>query len=93
MFCTIPTREYTIQVVNDLIDGKREAVEVGLWAAEVDKPEHKHLDEKLSRSDPELREFLNVINLAAQQGSGGSLLYGKDDFKEWLQEFENKINS
>jgi len=83
----IPTRQEAIQITRDLIDGKRESIEVGLWAAELDKPENQALDTELRRADPKLREFLDTLSLAPQKGNGDELLYGKEDSQDWLDEF------
>ena len=80
-------------MARDLIKGKRDPVEVGLWASQINLPENRAYDEDLEKRDPQLREFLDTLGLAAQQGDIGKLLYGKEDYQDWLNEFMEQIKN
>jgi hypothetical protein len=86
---TLPSREDVISVLQELIEGKRSPIDVGLWAVEIDRPENKEIGENLRATDPVLQDMLNTLSLAAQKGDGDNMLYGTEDFKEWLKEFES----
>lgn len=81
MAYSIPSRQQVIEVAQDLASGKRDQVEVGLWAAEIDKPENEKAEQRLRKVDPVLRNFLDTLSLAAEP------IYDKEDFQSWLDEF------
>jgi hypothetical protein len=83
----IPTRAIVVDRLRELTTGVN-PIKIALWAESFDYPENAEISSLLEQNDPKLRELISDLSMAAAIGDGNSFLYDKDDFKEWLKEFE-----
>ena len=82
-----PSRDEAIQKAQLLISGALDPVSIALWAEQLWYPENSQLSEELESRDPHLAAFMGTLSLAGAVNEAGGLLYGPEDFRQWLQEF------
>lgn len=70
-----------------LASGEIDPVEVSKWAVDVEVNNQQEVYD-LAETDTKVAELLEGLQLAGQIGDQG-LLYGPEDFKEWLMKYES----
>ncbi len=81
-----------LKLVDELISGTKNPIEVALWAEKFDHPENEKLSEEIQAKYPVLREFIDTLSLAGAIDEKGTLIYGVVDFKNWKQEFTEHLS-
>lgn len=83
-----PSRKDAIEAAQRLIDGGSTPKEVATWARLLYLPENQVILQELQQNDPVLEEFVSTLGMADLPGdSTGTMLYGVEDFRSWLEEF------
>lgn len=70
-----------------LAEGRIDPIEVSEWAIQLEL-QNKDIISNILKDDAKVIDLLESLQLAGQLGENG-LLYGSEDFEEWLSEFQN----
>lgn len=84
----MPSREEIITAAEQLAAGTKEPDEVADWAIKLDADSNGLASEALEKTDPKLSTLLHDLALAGTIDENGQLLYGKEEFTQWLKEFK-----